>query len=594
MSSPESCVDDLVEIRNQIQNPHSPSELSLRAAFDQLLQGVKTISADAVTFTGKGKKTVAGRPNLVVASRSIRLGNIEAEKYGFIQNLDHFLLTNHLNFRLCPLGQIAGEVSLSTQDDYVEFIAFARERIHKTGEGVVAFITSHSYLDNPAFRGLRGDLLQTFDEIYAFDLPGDQNVSEIRLGVAILLAVKNKTQSDKAGNEEARVFHADLLGRQNAKVSALEKSDVSATGWQQVEPAPPTYCFIPQNTDLLEEYSEGWKVADIFSVNSLGFQAHRPPTAIAFDKEKLRQQVTEYLGKPPTESDWEKYASCCSYRPFDDRFVYLDKNATDRSRFQVTSHLLQPNLAFTFVRQTKSENWQHCFVSDKPAPAVFLEAKDGSAVFPLYLYPEQGTLSFDDDHRPNISPAFLEAFTESIGITDLKDENGWPNGITPEMIFHYIYAILHSPNYRARYAEYLKTDFPRVPLPDFSAFQNLRALGERLIALHLLDAKTASVLDEARHRFKGIGSREVEKVQYSEKARQVKINAGQWFENVPREVWEFRVGGHQVAEKWLKDRKDRVLSLDEISHYARVLIALAETIRVMREIDEAVGEFPMV
>jgi len=174
-----------------------------------------------------------------------------------------------------------------------------------------------------------------------------------------------------------------------------------------------------------------------------------------------------------------------------------------------------------------------------------------------------------------------------------EGEFGLPQGISPEEIFHYAYAIFHAPSYRARYAAFLKTDFPRLPLTsDLECFRALADLGKQVVALHLLNASAAPVLSAVRHRFEGVGNRKVEKVEYSLQAQQVKINADQWFENVPRAVWEFRVGGYQVAEKWLKDRKGRVLSFDEISHYAQVLIALAETIRVMAKIDETIGELP--
>jgi predicted helicase len=232
-------------------------------------------------------------------------------------------------------------------------------------------------------------------------------------------------------------------------------------------------------------------------------------------------------------------------------------------------------------------------VSDKPAPAVFVEIKDGSSIFPLYLYPDQSTLGFDDDRRPNLSPTFLKALGDKLQLP-LAGEYSLPQGLSPEDIFYYAYAIFHAPGYRSHYAEFLKTDFPRLPLTsDLELFHDLAACGQELVALHLLDAKTAGVLDEPRHRFEGQGSGVVEKVEYFESELMVKINATQRFENVPRAVWEFRVGGYQVAEKWLKDRKGRVLSYDDITHYARVLIALAETIRLMSQIDQRIGEFPL-
>lgn len=553
------------------------------------------------------------------------------------------LIENYKRVDGAPLGE---KNPKWLQDDYVKFIAFAQERIRKTGEGVVAFITNHGYLDNPTFRGMRQSLMQTFDEIYVLDLHGnskkkekspdgtaDQNVFEIQQGVSILLAVKlksnpvgarpalpetlhipqpgggvtlrarqalplqNSTQNAALQNDgNAKVHHADLWGKRNAKYSTLENSDVSTTDWKEVQPISPMYFFIPQNTDLLAEYSEGWKVTDIFPINVLGFQTHRDPIAVAFDSEKLRQQVTEYLGKPPTESDWENYACQCVYRPFDKRFVYLDKSVTDRPRREFINHVLgKDNLCFGVGRAgsaVEDPQWSLVLASDKPIDANVFR-RGGINVSPLYLYPNGSTLGFDSSRRPNLSAAFLKALGEKLNLP-LEGEFGLPQGITPEMIFHYAYAIFHTPSYRARYAAFLKTDFPRLPLTgDLERFRALADLGKQLVALHLLDAPNAPVLNQTRHKFEGAGTRKVEKVEYSESARQVKINADQWFENVPRAVWEFRVGGYQVAEKWLKDRKRRALSFDEISHYVRVLIALAETIRVMAEIDEELGELPL-
>ena len=187
----------------------------------------------------------------------------------------------------------------------------------------------------------------------------------------------------------------------------------------------------------------------------------------------------------------------------------------------------------------------------------------------------------------------MKALSEKLNLPP-EGEFALPQGISPEAIFHYAYAVFHAPTYRARYAAFLKTDFPRLPLTsDLKSFRALAKLGEKLVALHLLDVSAAPTLNETRHKFEGAGNRKVEKVEYSESPQRVKINADQWFENVPRKVWEFRVGGYQVAEKWLKDRKNRVLSFDEISHYQRVLIALAQTSTLMDEIDASIESWPL-
>jgi predicted helicase len=169
-----------------------------------------------------------------------------------------------------------------------------------------------------------------------------------------------------------------------------------------------------------------------------------------------------------------------------------------------------------------------------------------------------------------------------------------PQGITPEDIFHYAYAVFHSPTYRTRYAEFLKMDFPRLPLTsDVELFRDLAALGKQLVALHLLDTQTAPVLYNTFSLFEGEGNREVEKVRYVDTSQRVYINKTQYFDTVPPEVWEFHIGGYQVCDKWLKDRKGRRLTIDDIQHYQRIVVALRETIRLMAEIDERIPGFPM-
>jgi predicted helicase len=223
--------------------------------------------------------------------------------------------------------------------------------------------------------------------------------------------------------------------------------------------------------------------------------------------------------------------------------------------------------------------------------------RGGIEYAPLYLYPAkpivQGTLTADTDRRPNLSPAFLKALAEKLNRPQAAP-HGLPEGVTPEVIFHYAYAVFHSPTYRTRYAEFLKIDFPRLPLTsDLDLFCDLAALGQELVALHLLDIQAAPVLNVPISPFPGPGSNVVEKVRYVDTHQRVYINATQYFDTVPPEVWEFHVGGYQVCDKWLKDRKGRKLTFDDVQHYQRIVVALSETIRLMAEIEERIPVWPM-
>jgi predicted helicase len=148
--------------------------------------------------------------------------------------------------------------------------------------------------------------------------------------------------------------------------------------------------------------------------------------------------------------------------------------------------------------------------------------------------------------------------------------------------------VFHSPTYRARYAEFLKIDFPRLPLTsDLRLFRALAAKGADLVALHLLESPR---LEDFLTDWPVKGDNVVEKVQYTEKDSRVWINQTQYFGGVPKAVWEFHVGGYQVCHKWLKDRKGRKLTYDDTQHYQKVVVALSETVRLMAEIDEVIGE----
>ncbi len=490
------------------------------------------------------------------------------------------------------------------QDDYVKFLAFAQKRIESSGEGIVAFITNHGYLDNPTFRGMRKSFLDSFSTLYLLDLHGnakkkevapdgtpDKNVFDIQQGVSILLAVKEK---GKMGAPE--VFHADLWGSREHKYRVLDAEDVTNTPWQKLEPSAPLFLFRPRDEELLPEYEKGWKVTEIFPVNVLGFQTHRDGFAVAFDKEEIESRIQalrsndsddsllKQLGlknnrdwqihkarKRVSGSDWKSKVTICDYRPFDRRYCYFDEAAMDYPRRELLQNVFgKENLVLNVTRQTTTE-WRNAVVSLFPAPALFVEIKDGSNALPLYLYSDG---LFGVEKRANISEEYLAELTQRLGKVP-----------TPEELFGYIYAVLHSPIYRQKYAAFLKTDFPRVPFPTSSTrFDELAALGTQLVALHTLDSKAAPVLREKRHDLSE-GSDLVEKVRYDAATRRLWINEAQGFDNVDSAVYSFKIGGYTVADKWLSDRKGRTLSFEERRLFPQILVALAETRKIMAQIE---------
>jgi len=278
-------------------------------------------------------------------------------------------------------------------------------------------------------------------------------------------------------------------------------------------------------------------------------------------------------------------------------------------RFDVMKHMLKSNLALLTSRMTKGEEFAHVSVTRCSSEKILLSAKtsNNSFHFPLYLYPNEEKVGLftenkpdgtNGNRQPNISSSFTEVVGARINMTFVSDGRG--DGLAtfgPEDVFHYMYAVFHSPAYRSRYAEFLKIDFPRLPLTsDAGLFRSLCDPGRELAALHLMEKHPAPATG-----FPITGDATVEAVRYTEPGQgsasgRVWINKAQYFEGVPPDVWTFHVGGYQVCQKWLKDRKGRLLSYDDVTHYQRICAALGETIRLMAEIDRTIdahGGWPL-
>ncbi len=534
------------------------------------------------------------------------------------------------------------------QDDYVKFIRFGQWRISQTGFGVLAFVTNHGYLDNPTFRGMRQNLMQTFDEIYVLDLHGnskkkevcpdgspDKNVFDIQQGVAIGIFIKYQNSQPKL----ATVYHADLWGSREVyedkqlvggKYHWLAENDLKSTNWEKLEPNTPFYLFKPQNVDLRVEYDQLWKINEVMNVNVLGFQTHRDHFAIDFEEKNITKRFEEmregnlsnedYAHKYNindnrdwqldkvrkiirSDNEWKDKIISCLYRPFDWRYCYYSDVAMDYPRRELINHVFRKdNLCLGLGRQGIAVNdpiWSLISVSSESIDANVFR-RGGINIFPLYLYPTDTPTLFDlpptnapGGRRPNFSPEFITEFSEKLDLEFIPDGKGnKTQTFVPEDIFNYIYAVFHSPTYRQRYAEFLKIDFPRLPLTrDKEIFTALAKKGEELVALHLMKSKK---LNKVITKYPVSGDNAVSEVTYKESERLVYINKQQYFEGIPAEVWAFKVGGYQVLDKWLKDRKkaSRSLSFDDVLHYQRVVVALKETMQIMAEIDEVIPGFP--
>jgi hypothetical protein len=504
-------------------------------------------------------------------------------------------------------GRALNERKLWLQDDYVKFIRLAQTTLEATGCGLLGFITNHGYLDNGTFRGMRQSLLNTFGHLAVLDLHGnanrpaaapgggpDQNVFAIRQGVAMLFGTR--------GGRRAAVEHGELWGARDAKCAWLAAHDLGQAGLVPLAPDAPFHFLRPQVTSHREEYDAFWKLNELMPVHAAGIITARDHFVVALEPGALLERLGAFRDPARGDADlraayfagrgstqypdgdtrswklpearlrvaadpqWRERVRPCSYRPFDVRHLYWTPGMVDWPRSRVMGHMVAgSNLALHVCRQSVGAHWAHalvargliddCYVSNK--------TKERGYAHPLHLHGAQGTTA-------NFAPPFLAALR-------LPDA-------TPEVIFQYLYAIFYSPGYRLRYAEFLKLDFPRVPLPRTPGLlHQLAALGGELVALHLLETPGLAAAGPV---YAGPEQPVVGRVTWS--GDTVWLGPGSGFHGVPEPVWTFQLGGYQVCRKWLKDRKGHPLGPGERSHFQSLVAALAQTRQVMARIDQVI------
>lgn len=416
-----------------------------------------------------------------------------------------------------------------------------------------------------------------------------------------------------------------MWGVRNAKYLWLANHSVGNTSFATLVPDSPFYFFKPQNIDCRAEYNKGWKIDQAMPVNSAGFITARDHFVIDFDKDALLTRIADFANaklsdaeiraryfagcgsdkypdgdtrgwKVPEarrtlkrDSEWRERIRKCLYRPFDIRHVYWADWMVDWPRPEVMGHMAGKNRAILTARSNKASGTDHFFCSKWISETKCAEYSTQSAVFPLYTFRQsseiQEGLGLGHDREPNFSTQFLKELSTVLGLEQTKP-NGLPTSLMAEDIFHYAYAVFYSPRYRSRYEEFLKVDFPRLPLTgNLELFHALAQLGGELVGLHLLESPK---LDKPRTEFIGGRNPEVEKISWSRNTVWIDKAQTTGFKGVPETVWNFHIGGYQVCEKWLKDRKGRTLLKDDIAHYYKIVIALAETIRLMKEIDKVI------
>ena len=505
-------------------------------------------------------------------------------------------------------------------DDYIKFIRMGETYIEKNKEGVLAYISNNSFIDGVIHRQMRKHLMETFDKIYILDLHGnakkketakdgskDENVFDIQQGVSINIFVKTGM---KQPNELAKVYHAELLGVRENKFEYLNNNEFDTVEYKELEPVEPYYFFVPKDFDVQAEYSKGVKIDELFMLNKAGIATGRDDLFIDIDRETLTHKIrdvfecndiltTKYKLKVndsyklcttiKSAQYSEEHYKALLYRPFDTRNVYYDTKLLQRARFDVMKQFYNANVGLILSRMVLGNyNWNDVFITkDITEKGIMaMRVSNTAPIFPLYLYDDDSEQKsfFTQNRKPNLNMDIVKSLETTLGLSFTPEKENTEGTFAPIDILDYIYGVLHSNKYRTKYKEFLKIDFPRIPYPaSADYFFKIAKLGKELREIHLMESKQVT---EYITSYGVSGDNEVIKPEY--KDNKVYINRTQYFDNVPEVAWNFYIGGYQPAQKWLKDRKGRILSYDEILHYQKIIKALVLTNDRMQQIDKII------
>ncbi|WP_033745150.1 type ISP restriction/modification enzyme [Helicobacter pylori] len=513
-------------------------------------------------------------------------------------------------------------------DDYVKFMRFAQNKIESLGHGLFGFISNNGFLDNPTFRGLRRSLLECYDELYILNLHGnakkkektpqntkDENVFNIMQGVSINLFVKSPQATKQ------KIYYHDVYGERAEKYAFLAQHDLNSIEWLELAPREPFYLLIPQETRFLDEYEQGFSVQDMFQVGSTGICSKRDHVVFHKDKESLLKLLKDFSTLEPSElrrkydiedaEGWklgraienvkknshelERYIVLCQYRPFDYRWTYYtDKSCGFLARpvYQVFKHMLPPppptnpktpnqtrkNVALiTSRRFCQSQKSGVGFVSNKisdlrtwTCPGM----EGGDYVNPLYIY-----------HNPNYTENFTPEFRSFI-------DKHYNHAFEPLEVLGYIYALLYSPNYRKRYEDFLKADYPKILFTNNKdLFRALSLLGIELIGLHVLNQESLNysfeklkdaTIGESYYKEAHERNPIIKKPSYNKPEQRLYINHSAYFKGVSEEIHDYMIGGYGVLDKYLKSHKNEPCNFDHVSNIIKVI---ARTIEIQKTLD---------
>lgn len=475
----------------------------------------------------------------------------------------------------------------------------------------------------------------------AFDGDKDENVFDIMQGVSINIFIKKKQSvilsEARKGEVEgslARVYHYELFGKRFEKYAFLAKTSFSDVPWKELCPQRPQFFFVPKDFSIQEEYEKGFKIDELMKMNTSGVQSGRDLLFIDENHYDLEARIEKLLQKKYdsnfskcynvedssgypllkriAESQFnpskiQKYL----YRPFDPKIIYYDEKLIKRAFFKVHNNLIEKKENFALIASRQCiDNWKYVFCTNNVCDMNLIASAGklgGGNVFPLYLYPTEGEEKLGETRKPNLDEKIWHKIDacldechsggrgpiesmDPIEASPLQGDNR-SHTTTPEQIFDYIYGVLHTPSYREKYKEFLKIDFPRIPYPENKEdFERIVSIGNKLRKLHLMEE-----IPPQQTSFDIEGDNTVSEIRFEKEipdqvgddiSGKVYINKTQYFANVPELAWNFYIGGYQPAQKWLKDRKNRTLTFDDISHYRKIIAILIETHNLMLKLEE--------
>ncbi|EMH06875.1 hypothetical protein HMPREF1408_00211 [Helicobacter pylori GAM245Ai] len=484
-------------------------------------------------------------------------------------------------------------------DDYVKFMRFAQNKIELLGHGLFGFISNNAFLDNPTFRGLRRSLLECYDELYILNLHGnarkkektpqgatDENVFNIMQGVSINLFVK------KAQATKPKIHYYDVYGERAEKYAFLAQNDLDSIEWLELAPREPFYSLIPQETPLLEEYEQGFSVQEVFQISSVGIVTGKDKIFIANNTESLKEQVLKYCNEFN-----EQCVKDIHYRPFDIRKVYYDTKKLERSRENTFKHMLPPptnpktpnqthkNVALNIARQSKMHGEWRYVMAHKELVDINLIASAGSMGvgynYPLYQF-----------KHPNYTENFTPEFRSFI-------DKHYNHHFEPLEILGYIYALLYSPNYRKRYEDFLKADYPKILFTNNKdLFRALSLLGIELIGLHVLNQESLNhsfeklkdaTIGESYYKEEHDRNPIIKKPSHNEPEQRLYINHSAYFKGVSEEIYNYMIGGYGVLDKYLKSHKNEPCNFDHVSNIIKVI---ARTIEIQKTLGFLTSDLP--